>query len=283
MKFDAVHINSAPEILVKEVINQIQSGSLKPGDVLPSQRALAKMFQVGLGSVREAIKILNVMGYVNVIRGKGTYISMTALDMDLNSPQLEKVFEAISLADLMEAREIIECEAARIAAHVREKEALTHLKEIDNRMERSLYERVSMPNTLSSLLVGRPMSEYRSARGAYADTDFFFKIDFKFHMAVAEASHNKAIIQLVKLLVDQAHEHTELMDSSLGISTPFNIHAAVKTAREVIAAIEQRDTDLARDRMQAHLNIVNVNLKNEFPQARSTPMQPPPHLRSDRA
>jgi GntR family transcriptional repressor for pyruvate dehydrogenase complex len=236
MKFDAVHINSAPELLVKEIIKQIHSEHLKPGDCLPSQRALAKMFKVGLGSVREAIKILNVMGYINVIRGKGTYIAETALDTDVHSSRLEKALEAVSLTELMKAREILECEAAGIAAEVRDKDAIFQLKRIGEQMDFS-----------------------------NEDTDLYYKIDFKFHMAVADATHNRAIIELVKILVDRAHGHVGLMDVSLSISMPLNAHAAIVTAKNVIDAIEAGDGNRAKKEMYDHLNIVKVNLHNEFP------------------
>ena len=104
MKFNALHINSAPDALVGEIISQIESGKLTPGECLPSQRELAKMFNVGLGSVREAIKMLAVLGYINVIRGKGTYITEPVKKSSLDGPTQEKIWEAISVADLIAAR-----------------------------------------------------------------------------------------------------------------------------------------------------------------------------------
>ena len=79
LNFNAVQLKSAPGALAEQIIQQIEAGKLKPGTVLPSQRDLAKMFKVGLGSVREAIKILDVMGYLEVIRGKGTFVSQDVL------------------------------------------------------------------------------------------------------------------------------------------------------------------------------------------------------------
>ncbi|SMC94111.1 DNA-binding transcriptional regulator, FadR family [Desulfocicer vacuolatum DSM 3385] len=236
MKFDAVHINSAPELLVKEIIKQIQAGHLTPGDALPSQRALAKMFKVGLGSVREAIKILNVMGYLHVIRGKGTYISETALDTKAHPSKLEKAFEVVSLAELMKAREILECEAAAMASQEGDKEAIAQLRHIGEQMDFN-----------------------------NKNTNFYYRTDFNFHMAVADATHNKAIIELLKILVDKAHEHVGLMDDSLSISMPPNAHTAIITAKNVIEAIAAGDGAKARKEMLDHLNIVKANLHNEFP------------------
>ena len=74
------------------------------------------MFNVGMGTVRVAIKILKVMGYVAVIQGKGTYITDGSPSTDQNDSQIDKALESVSLADLMKACEIVECEAAFLAA-----------------------------------------------------------------------------------------------------------------------------------------------------------------------
>jgi GntR family transcriptional repressor for pyruvate dehydrogenase complex len=81
MKFDAIQFNSAPEALVEHIRGQIRAGKLKPGESLPSQRGLAKRFRVGLGTVREALKILDVMGCVDILRGKGTFVAQDSLSV----------------------------------------------------------------------------------------------------------------------------------------------------------------------------------------------------------
>ena len=115
INFDAIRVNSAPEILVEQIIKQIKSGKLKPGVVLPSQRELARVFEVGLGTVREAVKILNVMGYLQVKPGKGTFVSEQGWKKGKESFPVGKAMEAASLAELMKAREVVECGAARMA------------------------------------------------------------------------------------------------------------------------------------------------------------------------
>ena len=130
MEFRAVRISSAPDVLVEEIISQIKSGKLKSGDVLPSQRDLAKMFNVGLGSVREAIKILDVMGHVNVVRGKGTYICDFQPKGLGQEVLLKNALEAMSLAGLIQAREIVECGAAKLAAENAHKDNIRILEKL---------------------------------------------------------------------------------------------------------------------------------------------------------
>ena len=65
---------SAPRLVAEQLLGKIDTGELNPGDSLPAQRQLAKMLGVGRSSLREAINALAVMGYLEVIQGRGTYI-----------------------------------------------------------------------------------------------------------------------------------------------------------------------------------------------------------------
>jgi GntR family transcriptional repressor for pyruvate dehydrogenase complex len=235
MKFDAIRHHSAPEALVQQIVAQIENGDLERGTCLPSQRELAKMFSVGLGTVREAVKILHVMGYVAVIQGKGTFVSENAGQIQQRHSQINKALEAVSLADLMKARELVECEVAFLAATDADAEDVQRLKEITDAMEAS-----------------------------FKDTQAFYDLDFQFHLAVAEAANNIALLEIVKLLVDRAHNHIGFMDNALSMSMPFNVENAVTTARNVVRYIQNGDGGRAREEMARHLNIVNYELRKEF-------------------
>ena len=68
----------APEIVVNQMMKQIETGELVAGQKLPSQSELSKLFGVGMSSVREAINILQVMGYLEVTHGSGTFVKSNA-------------------------------------------------------------------------------------------------------------------------------------------------------------------------------------------------------------
>jgi GntR family transcriptional repressor for pyruvate dehydrogenase complex len=235
MKFDAVQVTSAPGALSEAVIKLIKAGELAPGDCLPSQRELARQFRVGLGTVREAIKTLDAMGYLEVIRGKGTFVAATALEKANGASRIGQTLKAVSLADLIKAREIVECGAARLAAEFGDGDGIARLERIVAEMD-----------------------------VANQNTDAYYKTDFDFHLAVAKASGNKALYELAKLLVDQAHDHMQFMSESLSIDMPFNKEKAVRTAREVVVHIAAGDGGAAARAMQGHLNIVNKELSKEF-------------------
>mgnify|MGYP001074965511 FL=1 len=233
--FQNIQVRSAPEALAEEIIKRIKSGTLQPGTRLPSQRELAKMFGVGLGSIREAVKILGVMGCLNVVQGKGTFIAEDALRPEQPAADIEKAFEAISLRDLMKAREVVECAAAEMAAEEADEENLGRLKALTDQMEDS-----------------------------YRDTELFYRTDFAFHMAVAEATNNQAIIEIAKLLVERSHNYIGFMDDALGISMPFNVDRAVGTARRIVELIVAGEGKKAARAMRKHLNIVKYELKKEI-------------------
>lgn len=235
MKFDAIQIHSAPEALVKQIIEQIKTGELKPGQCLPSQRALASMFKVGLGTVREALKILHVMGCVVVMRGKGTFVAKDALTIQNKPPTIENALKAVSLAELLKAREIMEGGSAKMAAERADRESIRRLNEIADKM-------------LSFDIRG----------------EAYYRIDAGFHIAIAEASENKVILELVKLLVEETHRHVHFMDSALGMDLPDAIGPYAESAKKVVECIESRDADRAGQMMVTHLKLFNDNFLKMF-------------------
>ncbi len=236
MKFDAVHIHSTPEALVEQILAQIKSGHLRPGDCLPSQRELARMFGVGLGSVREALKVLHVMGCIHVQRGKGTYVAEDALAIRNETSTIDHALEAMSLAELMKARQVVESGAAGLAADKADAENIRQLRTITSRMRASsLY------------------------------SPDYYDNDFQFHLAVADASQNRAIYEIVRLLVERTHHHINFMNQSLGISMPAAMGECVSSAGRVVDLIEAGNSVGAAEAMSAHLRTVNDRLADEFP------------------
>jgi len=235
MKFEALQIHTAPEVVVEQIIQSVNSGDLAPGDRMPSQRKLARMFNVGMGTVREAVKTLSAMGYLEISRGKGMFITTDVLSRDQASSALSKALEAVSLAELMKAREMVECSVVKIAAEVADEEQVSRLQAVLN----NLRERSQSNET-------------------------FYPVDFEFHLALAEATNNSIIYEMDKMLVDKAHHYIEFMALSLRTFEVFNIQRAVETAQEIVDAIRTRDGERAARAMSVHLNIVNFELEKEF-------------------
>lgn len=235
MIFNAIRVHSAPEVLVEQIIKSIKTGDLQPGNRLPSQRELAAMFRVGLGTVREAVKILHAMGYMEVIQGKGTFIAHNALDKEKSGSVFEKAMEAVSLDDLMKAREIVECEAAKLAAEKADDDNIKSLQEI--------------------------LEQMKAEQGNWKR---FNKADFDFHVAVAEATNNRAVHEITRLLVDRAYDYIGFMEESLKTFELFNIEKAIDSAQRTLDHIIAGDGEEASRAMYDHLNIVNFELAKGF-------------------
>ncbi|HWR31396.1 MAG TPA: winged helix-turn-helix domain-containing protein, partial [Negativicutes bacterium] len=70
--------NNETDALYMQIVERIRQwilkGQLKDGDLLPSERDLAQMFDVSRVPVREALKVLEFLGAVKHVRGKGVYV-----------------------------------------------------------------------------------------------------------------------------------------------------------------------------------------------------------------
>jgi GntR family transcriptional regulator, transcriptional repressor for pyruvate dehydrogenase complex len=243
IQFDAIRTSSAPEMLVQEILKRIKCDELKPGTRLPSQRKLSENFKVGLSTVREAVKSLHVMGYLDVIQGKGTFISENIPQTNQSPSGLEGILEAVSLHDLMQAREIIECEAVKLAAKTADIEQM-------NMLERKL----------------KQMVQHVEANKENSDKALeIYHPDFEFHLSIAEISNNQAMYEIIKLLVEKIqNNHTRFMSETLRNQTKENIQKAFETLQQVYFWITQRDGEKAARAMRDHLNIVNFELDKEF-------------------
>ena len=75
MQIELIRADSAPEKVVKQILKNLETGNMQPGEQLPTQEKLAEIFGVGRSSIREATNALAIMGYLKIIQGKGTFIS----------------------------------------------------------------------------------------------------------------------------------------------------------------------------------------------------------------
>src|SRR5215470_2253663 len=101
----------------------ISEGSLAPGHRLPSERELAERFEVSRSSLRQALKVLEIMGVISQRVGDGTYLNAAAPTL-LGEPMAFLILlDGISAHELMEARIIVEPElAARAASRATEED-----------------------------------------------------------------------------------------------------------------------------------------------------------------
>ena len=228
MVFKKISKNSASELVIEQIIATIKSGDVKPGEQLPSEKDLAASFGVGRSSVREAIRTLVVMGYLDVFQGKGTFVKDNLPASNDITYFMEKVIEAGGLLDLMETREILECRSAELAAQRADKLQVAKIKNATQRLKKSKV-----------------------------NTQEYIEADWDFHMAIAEATNNSVIVDVMNLLINKIHHYNaEFLATSSGIT-----NEAIYSAEEVISHVLSGDSHKAGTAMKYHLQLVSIEIE----------------------
>lgn len=226
--------------LYQEIVEQIRElmtgGELKPGDKLLSERDLAERLQVSRPSVREAIRSLELMGFVEIRRGGGTFVRDTNADAIIRPLAMFLAVERSSLLEMFEVRRIFETATARMAA------------------ERASPEEVSR---LEAAL--EAMRERFNAR----DSEKGEEADVEFHYAVAEATHNALLIRLFRTLSAEFSRAVSVARRRLYMDEE-NPRKLVAQHRRIYTAIKDRDPESAARAMREHLSYAERELRKRM-------------------
>ncbi len=224
------------ESIVKQIQKLITSGTLKPGDKLPPERELAEELQVSRTSIREALRALEMMGYLESrvgVKG-GTYIKEISFS-NIVSPFSESLRQHDDFViDLLETRLVLEIEVARLAA-VRRNDS--HLEELEKAV--------------------RMMEENIEAGGVG------LKCDNYFHEVLADAASNKVLQEFVSLcgnlLEVEREDHLRNQEGEP--------QRALQQHKQILDAIREKDSGRAQRLMEEHLlkpsEIIRLNGKRE--------------------
>lgn len=212
------------EQVAERLSRSIERGDYAPGSRLPPERDLAVQFEVGRPTVREALIALEIAGYVDIRTGSGVYVneprarSTRSLEMDIGP------FE------LVEARVLIEGEAAALAATLITDEELAGLADALRAMEEE--DRLNISGELA---------------------------DREFHVRIAQATRNSALIYVVEMLWD-ARSNSPLVVRMLEKVRAAGVRPRIDEHRAVYSALLARDPDAARAAMRDHLSRVIAGL-----------------------
>jgi DNA-binding FadR family transcriptional regulator len=215
-----------PRRLYRQIADQIRgligSGEFPAGSRLPPERDLARQLGVSRPSVREALIALEVEGLVEVRIGSGIYV-LGPGEKHAGEVPAEIQAEAGPF-ELLRARYVIESECAALAAKSARKTQLANIGEALDQMQREID------------------SEKQPLDG-----------DRLFHLRIAEATGNGALVAVVKMLWD---ERTGPLYQQLEhhYDTPALWLSAMAEHRSVLKAIAGHDAAGARAAMQRHLN-----------------------------
>lgn len=208
------------EELAFELEEEIVSGERTVGSRLPSERELSERFGVSRPIVREALRSLVERRLVEIHPGRGAFVR-SAQSTDAAS-HMSVVFrrQQVTARDLVEARTMLECTAAELAAGRAEPADIALME--------------------------------RMARELDAATDLVMqaRCDLSFHYAVVRAARNPVIETMFAAIVQPT---VEVMLRSL--IDPGVRAAALSLHLEVVEAIERGDGAAARDAMRRHIHV----------------------------
>ena len=234
MTEEAIRPRKISEIIARRLEAMILEGSLTPGQKMPPERELALQFEVSRPSLREALQKLEAKGLVNRRQGGGTFVSEN-IGISFADP-LMQLFQTHSEFnyDLLEFRNALE----EVAAHY----AALRATAADHQMIEQAFE------------------EWRAVHEEGKDEEKESELDWRFHLSIAEASHNavllhsmRAIYSMAKLTISSNLQY--IYSAEHGRDDVMNQHLAIKNA------IMARDPEAAQQSINNHLAFVEETLQ----------------------
>jgi GntR family transcriptional regulator, transcriptional repressor for pyruvate dehydrogenase complex len=217
--------------IVAEVRQALFAKDLRPGDFLGTEKDLAQRFKVSRIVARDALRTLEAQGIVEIKVGSGggarvahgnarLFAEALAVQLDL---------EGVSVAEVMEAQRAIECLTAELAA-------INSTTNDHARLRRLIAD----------------------AQRKIEDVGGYTRSSREFHLAVAEASHNRAlVVQLISLQHVSWPAHNPTL-------TPEVARRILEVHKELVSLIEIRDAAGARRLMDEHVKMIGARRIREM-------------------
>jgi GntR family transcriptional repressor for pyruvate dehydrogenase complex len=208
----------------ERLITNVVHGTWKAGQQIPTERVLCQQLGIARNSLREALKAMELIGMLESKVGEGTFVCPRS---EFLSRPLLWAFtgtDHAELADLMEARALMETDLAGLAAERATPEELTRIEDTLHAMEQQI-----------------------------AESETVLESDMAFHLYVGQAAHNEVLANAAQLLrnVLKYWIHLKLMIGRIPAQ-------ALERHREIYQAIRGRDVHSSRALMQEHLDETTI-------------------------
>lgn len=232
--FTQIKVRNISEEVFEQIKAAIETGKLKPGSKLPTERELVNRLDVSRVPIREALKLLAKVGLIETRQGEGSYVC-SVLNNRLRDPldilikdSKEKLFE------LLEVRKEIETWTAYYAAREATPEQLAKLKEILEVMKRHLNKKEMAPDAL----------------------------DMEFHLVIAQSSSNTIRAHLLHTIQRIFSDYLRVTIETIcrdgeSLQRLFDQHT------QIYESIRLHDPEKARRAVDKHLSFVHGALRNQ--------------------
>lgn len=223
-KFETVKANRISQNIVEQIRGAILSGELKIGEQLPSEKDFSKHFGVSKSSLREAYRVLEAYGLLEIRQGMsgGAFIKEVDLTTVKDSLVNYFFFQNPGLREYTQIRNFLEPQVVRICAEKATPEDIEYLENNIKAMEQE------------------PAGE-----------SFVSDLDSAFHKKLVDITGNK----IISLIVESVQ--TALINIKQIVHTDEQFLKMVcSDHKKIVVAIRQRNPELASQTMIDH--IMNV-------------------------
>jgi len=228
--FETVQKTKVYEEVVAQLERLILDGALRPGDKLPPERELAQRFGVSRSAVREAIRALELKGFVEPRPGEGTLVRTPSLDSLLN-PLASLLGQKRELVhELLEVRTIIEPPLAARAARNAGADDIGRMDEVLNRQKEKV-----------------------------ARHELAIEEDSEFHYTIARAAKNSVILKVLDMMMDILRESRER-----SLQVEGRREKSLAGHRRIFNAIKRHDPEAAEAAMRQHIVEIETILLNKL-------------------
>lgn len=215
------NVKTLVRVISDYLSDSILAGEMRPGDKLPSDRNLATIFGVGRTSVREALKVLSVLGLINILPGQGTFIAADSTSFFTTPLSWNFLIGERNLTHIIDIRNVLEIESAKLATKNADKNDLENLIHVFERMSKAYL------------------------NGNLQD---FLDLDLDFHLAIAQCSQNPIIHSLLLT----SRKLIRYISKS-GMANVMQLNDIYEEHNLIYNAIISRDPIEASQKMNFHL------------------------------
>jgi len=225
--------------IFQDVVEQIQetilAGKLMPGEMLPSERELKAMLQVSRGTLREALRVLEQKGLIEIKLGVGGGAVVQDISYDQINESLALLirYQKVSLQHLTEFRVGVEGRVSALAAERATPADIIHLK--------ALLE--------------------QARQFAEKGRDFqkgFVEVDKQIHLALAQITGNPVYLSLHHTVHDNIDRYYE----TFLVMKKREMEENLTDLGDIIDAVERKQADEARLLAEAHVLRFNHYMEN---------------------
>ena len=215
------------EIVLAHIEADLLGGRLGPGDRLPGERALAADLGVGRSSVREAIRVLEVLGLIRTAVGSGPSAGAIIVALPGGGMsalmRLQVAAQGFPVADVVKTRLVLEASV------------VTELADAPSRPD------LAGSDALLDVMESQELTEAE-----------FLALDAQFHISLAEASGNQVVTAMMAGLRSAIEGYARAGAAGL-VSWPATSARLMREHRAILAAIAGADAEAARLAVRSHI------------------------------